>query len=312
MNFTMRRTKKAILRVLLGLGSLVILGMNKNYKIALASFRGLSNDENVKKRKVAFVHVGKTGGTTLGPLVAATCYSMVSPCERKKNIANETEISKQVQDYFHVRKPDTENFSSFIVMVRDPIDRIVSWFLYQHPDNGFGRNGPEALELWNCYHDVDDLATRGLAPISEMQDLSVREKECMKLAADAFAGKTEILVFLHLNMNYQWYTEDILQETDNEIFVLRTEHFWDDWQKINHMLGGGKTNAAKSVTHFEGKTRAVDSRYVSPEGVENLCRVLCTEIKFYEELIERAVNIETDEKVSMLLDLTKKCPNMSC
>lgn len=301
------KTKAAVKIAFLGLGLLAILAININDGIARASFRGLLDEGSNEKRKIAFVHVGKTGGTTLMDMIAATCYRYDGLCTRNEDIKEETEISKQVQDYYHTRKPDAENFTSFMVTIRDPIDRIVSWFLYQHPENEMYPSLQESLKLWDCYQEIDDLATKGLAPIDEEQSLSAKDKECKKFATDAFSGKVIPNLFPHLLMNYQFYMERILQNESNEIFVIRTENFWVDWQTINYMLGGGETKEVERYTHRE-KAPVVFKRYISPEGIVNLCNALFSEIEIYEQIIERAVNIDAEEKVLMLMNMRKKCP----
>jgi len=261
--------------------------------------------KSLEKRKIAFVHVGKTGGTTASMLIAAACFSSKETCQRR-DILNEIEVSKQVQHYYHVRRPDSQNYSSFVITVRDPIDRIISWFLYQHPENELIKNSPQAEKLFECYHDIDDLATKGLLPIINNQNLTTYEKECMKLAHDCVEGKSSH--FIHAYFNYHFYTKEILQNKMNEIFVVRTEHFWHDLENINYMLGGGEIPRIAPYKHKNGKVPKVTNRSISPDGMNNLCNALLSEIKIYEQLIERAVNIEKKGKVLMQMNVMKKCP----
>jgi len=93
----------------------------------------------------AFIHVGKTGGSTLSALLRNGCHSfMTKPCE-DKNISKEKEsaISK-LTTYYHI--PDFEIgrlyreayvYDFFLFTIRDPFERTVSSFLYTHPENMF-------------------------------------------------------------------------------------------------------------------------------------------------------------------------------
>ena len=83
-----------------------------------------------------FVHVGKTGGSTLSMLLRNGCHSFVrKPCHI---VPNETSTSRLVQAYYHV--PDfhllpASNHQIYILSVRDVYDRTISSFLYHHPKN---------------------------------------------------------------------------------------------------------------------------------------------------------------------------------
>jgi len=97
----------------------------------------------------AFVHVGKTGGSTLSKLLRWGTHSMVmrtSNCKFKLGsppIENESYISKTAQ-YYHtpdfgngnLEKHMQHNFHEYYVFtVRDPLNRAISDYLYEHPAN---------------------------------------------------------------------------------------------------------------------------------------------------------------------------------
>ena len=46
----------------------------------------------------------------------------------------------------------------------------------------------------------------------------------------------------------------------------------------------------------------------SKEGLENVCRVLCTEIQLYKKLIWRGVNLDVEDKKLSLKELENTCP----
>lgn len=93
----------------------------------------------------AFIHIGKTGGSTLSTLLRNGCHSfMAKPCEDKDiSKEKETAVSK-LTTYYHI--PDLEigrlyreahMYDFFLFTIRDPFERTVSSFLYTHPENMF-------------------------------------------------------------------------------------------------------------------------------------------------------------------------------
>jgi len=259
-------------------------------------------NSKIDKRQIAFVHVGKTGGTTVAWMIRKKCF-LRHACNETLKIFNETEISLQTEDYFHTRKPQMDAFTSFIVTTRNPVERAVSWFLFRHPKNFFGNYDPIREKLFECYDQVNDLTTIGLA-------LPVKggENECENFAKACIGGKSEHCD--HMRWNYEFYTLEILDKREKEIFVLRAEALWEDWQKINTMLGGGPVTRTRAVTHYkQGKNRIVFNRTMSEEGMHNLCRVLCSEIQLYKKLISSATNLNVTERAETLKDLWDKCPN---
>ena len=95
----------------------------------------------------AFIHIGKTGGSSLASLLRYGCHSFaLKNCRNfKLRSSNETAVSK-LTTYYHI--PDFNNGTSglfgkekglqhvfYVFTVRDPLDRTISAFLYQHPIN---------------------------------------------------------------------------------------------------------------------------------------------------------------------------------
>jgi len=64
---------------------------------------------------------------------------------------NGTQISLQVQEYYHARKHSKTKFNSFIVSVRHPIERMVSWFLHQHTKNKIISHLLPIPFIYNCF-----------------------------------------------------------------------------------------------------------------------------------------------------------------
>ena len=88
----------------------------------------------------AFIHVGKTAGSTISKLLRNGCHSFVpKPCfdEKYFNASHESAISK-LTTYYH--KPDFEKeklrefqHEFFVITLRDPLLRAISAFKCHHP-----------------------------------------------------------------------------------------------------------------------------------------------------------------------------------
>ena len=99
------------------------------------------------KRSIAFVHVGKSGGSTISLLLRNGCMTAVegTPCEpeRYKKIQEvESTVSKRVDFYIHTPHVESGKLAEYygrvtsvVVVARDPLDRFVSAFLSRHPKN---------------------------------------------------------------------------------------------------------------------------------------------------------------------------------
>lgn len=276
---------------------------------------------SIINRNIAFVHIGKTGGTTASKMIRRQCtFSSDIACakhiavEEYKSIpkSNETQISKQVQEYYHVRKVNATKYNSFIISVRHPIDRLISWFLHEHPLNGLlpRRKDDDILNLFECYKEINDLATIGLQPTLSNDE---KKRYCQLLARYYVTGKLNRSQ--HSTANYHYYTNDLLHEynsSQKEIFLLRTNYFWKDWESINYILGGGHNSTIEinHHTHRQNKEHKVivSNRTISLGGLVNFCKFLCAEIQLYKELIYRAANLNDMDKDTSLNELKETCP----
>lgn len=104
-----------------------------------------------KNRTLAFVHIGKSGGSTISLLLRNGCVQAVEgeacEAERWKKFPGkvgetETIASQRIQFYLHTSNVDSGKLaeyyarvSSVVLVARDPLDRWISAFLFRHPDN---------------------------------------------------------------------------------------------------------------------------------------------------------------------------------
>lgn len=244
-----------------------------------------------KPENVVFVHVGKAGGTSA-----------------RKNFHKTFENSSLKTSYVHCHKPDVENFDTFIVTIRNPIDRMISWFHYVHPKNN--RFTPHFTEIFDCYEQVNDLATNGL------EQTPKELNGCQKLARNLISGSAPShFENTHITRNYKFYTSELLSQSKNKnIYVLRTEHLSNDWVNTakDLILKTGTSievhEEVQHITHRKGKNPVVTSKDISKKGIQNACFFLCSEIQLYKKLLNRAINLNANDRSESLEDLAKYCP----
>ena len=127
----------------------------------------------------AFLHVGKTGGSTLATQLRNGCHSFIpKPCPLFDNTTNEMAASRKIQIYYHVpdfhRLPNQPLPSWLIVTLRDPYERTRSAFVYGHPRNaeaagGMATHWQNALD-WIQEHDANSTQTSGKQTMTSPMD----------------------------------------------------------------------------------------------------------------------------------------------
>ena len=284
-----------------------------------------SSDPNM----VGFVHIGKTGGTTISKLLRNGCSSFAgTSCERDFDGQNETIVSRLVERYYHVsdfwRLPTT-NHRRFLISVRDAYDRTVSALLYMHPENLKHYEvqltekqkyfGPLA---YKCFPTLESFAAllreQGPGSSRSPDDCNypyppgmVEVGDCGALACASIHGKVRF--FSHLFFNYQniLYTklplkqaapeqlkEDVTATTNSQrqLFVVRKEHLWDDWIAVNRLWGQPEDDPIL----IPSKSHSVNHRDVSNiEGT--LSRTVSKEGR---DSICRALELEYDAYFRLL------------
>ena len=140
--------------------------------------------------------------------------------------------------------------------------------------------------------------------------------ECQQLARNLISGiGPGIFEHTHITRNYKFYTSELLSQSKNKnIYVLRTDHLKDDWINTAEDLiqkSGISTKVYEEevhVTHRNGKSPVVTSREISKDGAKNACFFLCSEIQLYKRLLDRAINLNADDRSKSLKDLARYCP----
>ena len=298
------------------------------------------------KQNIAYIHIGKTGGTSVACLIrkAQELYNTRQRvCERVDRSLNkllegnsESYISQQVTGAYHGRKDEEyDKYALYLVTARNPIDRFISWYLYQHPENGYeGWNIKNyhlrpSYKVFTCYPELNQLATYGLQTDKQKneiyyQNLSEAQQKnetyCKRIANNCVSGRDHGCS--HMHFNYQWYLNDIVHNEHKQFYVIRTEYQDYDWSIINNILGSyvnqqqyqhqqlGLKKVSHHTNRFTGKVkiRNVDNTTISQEGIRNTCRMLCKEIQTYKQLLLRAFNLKEDEKNKSIGSVASVCP----
>jgi len=105
----------------------------------------LSKLENKNaNRRIAFLHLGKTGGSTISIHLRNGCFKKINMhrlCQfrgTKDWITNETIASYRTEEYFHMQYIPQEKqnqYTTILTTVRNPITRFQSAFAFNHPMN---------------------------------------------------------------------------------------------------------------------------------------------------------------------------------
>ena len=129
----------------------------------------------------------------------------------------------------------TINYRQYLITVRNPIDRIISWYKYESYLQRTAVNGeiksPVFRMLWSeCYPTVEQLIVNGLLPYEEVASSLPRktrtaggtisrresglgkgswfESTCRSVATQCLRGKQKC--FAHNYYNYEIYLEDLI------------------------------------------------------------------------------------------------------
>jgi len=249
-------------------------------------------------KKVCFVHVGKTAGSSLG------CYlGFQLHCSSKLKIARGL-LPKYTTNVFHNGVNDCpDDAAYFLFALRNPLERIKSWFVYDRPDPLVKVKGDHAFEgkkllYLDCpFKTLNDLAELGL------RDSGNATKACKGRAHAAIQG-TERFGY-HAFFNYGYYY--LPTPKNAKIMVARTEYLVEDWNSIEAILGG-RSDLMDDFHKKNVKQKSDADKYLSDESRSLLCEALCSEIQVYKMLLRKAVNLDSAQVQMSQDELHASCP----
>jgi hypothetical protein len=280
------------------------------------------------------VHVGKTAGGTLscrlGSWLAKNCKKQTNqrPSVLRHHVLGKIHKNRDFGCMKRNGRQRSELPAVWLFTLRHPLDRIVSWFHYEHLHlNHVSETISNRPALYDdCFDDMNDLAQIGLKQAWEYNTNAETQPEresdpkvspkCAKRAWNAITGK--VGYEYHNFYNYRYYrdwVDHLMFPTDYTILVIRSEHLEEDWIRLeelyNHKQGttnmivkGGKDN------YFANVQRHKSNSSLSPDSYLNICRALCEEIQIYSFLLKRAINLTPQQLRQSMDELHAKCPQM--
>jgi hypothetical protein len=281
-----------------------------------------------QRRTFVFVHVGKTGGETIKWRLKLSCKLRAS--RRKKERCyeqfehGESLLSNATIGYMHCDKlrpkPSIENATTFLISLRDPIDRIVSWFQYMHPQNCLPERPSAACNLkrennsWGldfyheCFPEVNKMFRSIQTP------LVVGSINCSQMALETIQGNGPEGPSNHMFFNYYYLAnKTVLLYPKKDVMVVRQEMLWDDLRRIEQLLGGDPMRSFETegpiVTH--GSEKFLYRAKLDPTLVPTLCCAIPKEIRTYIELLDQSKNLESRHKKYSIKNLLSKCQTES-
>lgn len=275
------------------------------------------NLSSIPDRVITYLHVGKTGGTTLNSVLRSNCEWMNLAFAKKQcfeNLHGNSRISNLTRTSIHCgMRPKNRNWykrsNSFLVTLRNPISRLVSAFNFEHPKNNNNKGkGVRKSFYGNCYDTFPNL----------VNDLVAKNKtDCVREATELLRGNN---ASIHLNPHIVWnnrfYANFIPDLNTSEILVLRTEHLWSDWRSLDRLLGGPGAMPLEDNSTLAVESHGSESFQVT-SGTEEmlegglqwltLCCVVYDELVVYQTLVFRAVNLKPSEMEDTLAVLYRQC-----
>jgi hypothetical protein len=213
-------------------------------------------------------------------------------------------------------KGSHQNATAYLFSLRDPIDRVVSWFQYMHPENCLPDFPSGACNLkkgnnsWGftfyqvCFPDVNTMFRSLQTP------LLVGSTNCSKIALDTVKGNGPEGPSNHIYFNYFKYANRTsMLYPKRDIVVVRKENLWNDLKHLEELLGGNPSRLFETegpvITHGSEKfayKATLDPRFIPP-----MCCAIADEISIYAKLLARAKNLDGASKMSSIQSLLSKC-----
>eukprot|EP00554_Chaetoceros_debilis_P007731 CAMPEP_0194077440 /NCGR_PEP_ID=MMETSP0149-20130528/4063_1 /TAXON_ID=122233 /ORGANISM="Chaetoceros debilis, Strain MM31A-1" /LENGTH=409 /DNA_ID=CAMNT_0038758463 /DNA_START=644 /DNA_END=1873 /DNA_ORIENTATION=- len=161
---------------------------------------------------MVFVHLGKTAGSSITCMLHPSLYKSGkgnSQCDNNNNSNNyqPSAISNIVNKRIHlepaipipippveIEDEHTYEYDDFLITVRNPIERIVSWFYYIHPSYPPRKskrhiNGCDGYStIFQCWNTIQDMAEYGLR---RFDNFDVSDVSYVNVSSATDTSKTE-------------------------------------------------------------------------------------------------------------------------
>ena len=122
-------------------------------------------------RSMAFLHIGKTGGSTISTHLRHGCRTNnPMPCKDRNDgwITNETSTSRRIGSYYHLEDVPSDrlrDLTTIVTVVRNPMARFASAFACGHPSNAVATDSYvdiESVHKYSCFPTLGYLVKAGM------------------------------------------------------------------------------------------------------------------------------------------------------
>lgn len=132
--------------------------------------------------------------------------------------------------------PDNR-FGSFLMTLRDPVARMVSWYFYLHPNyppykKPYYQKLCHDMVFFRCWPTLQSFTEVGLHVTGEARNSA---STCDTMARNIARGTVH---YWHNYWNYERTYEPLLLDSNKTVYVVRTEHLWKDFDGIEAALIG--------------------------------------------------------------------------
>jgi hypothetical protein len=275
-----------------------------------------NNKNRYQYQNMLFIHVGKSGGATLRGILKIQCTLMIDARKNKSKgqrclsqLEPESRLSQVVKFLVHCTTDPApkghEDADSFLFILRHPVDRAISWYNYVNPANCkpgkateascrvkkeiTAKPNGQASKFFACFPQIEDwvLALRQDSNVSSCSGLAWKVAKGDMPRKERFSG--------HMYYNVRSYaSRTTLRHPEKPVFVVRTEHLWQDTIDMDLSLGGNGTFGEKEgskETHVSETVATPRKSRLLVEDIKTLCCRLIDEMDVYRELVLRAVNL---------------------
>ena len=254
--------------------------------------------------RICYVHVGKAGGSSVGCGLGFSLHCSNSTQKPLKGL-----LPQRTTRLFHADTYDCYDDSAyFLFVVRNPVERIKSAFLYDRPksEKSLKQHYPEYYERRKNYY----LDCPGFGHMETMVQHGLKKEGhssevCKTRAFTAMRG--DLHFSCHMYFNYQFHLEGV--PADGKILVIRNEHLVQDWNTVEHRIGGEKdTIEPDAIGVMNKSTKNTDDKYLSEDSLHIVCRQLCNELVSYKKILRRSLNLNYQQIEESIEELRKTCP----
>jgi hypothetical protein len=256
-------------------------------------------------------------------------------------------LSKIHKQRVHLKDGQTlySNFTQFLINVRNPVDRLISWYNYElksfDKEPRWQTGGPATdnfVNLRDCYPGgIDDIIRGGLLgdDVAVAHHPTLTPSQCADLSRRCLRG--DVLCFGHNYYNYEVYGEDLLlrkgadvtrsgtgdnvnDDDDVRIDVIRSEHSMADFSRILQLWTDSAAPVGEFVRGLYGRARTIEDYHKASRGgkykivkdvpvtsARALCGHICTELVTYKHLLRVADNLFEHEVQESYRELDDRC-----